>query len=140
MDKKPQRAMRSGKRTSVNNREFAVITYCFIGLFLCTMGYFAYFQIEKSEDFINNPYNSRQEKSFRQTEKFWRKQRRTKKGTKRAVIRTAVCFRILSAILQKITAVPALNPGQILICCVPIRFFWKKPWIKLRMRRVSGIM
>ena len=61
MDKKPQRAMRSGKRTSVNNREFAVITYCFIGLFLCTMGYFAYFQIEKSEDFINNPYNSRQE-------------------------------------------------------------------------------
>lgn len=49
------------KSASVNNREFAVITYCFIGLFLCIMGYFAWFQIVKSEDFINNPYNSRQE-------------------------------------------------------------------------------
>ena len=48
-------------KASVNNREFAVITYCFIGLFLCIMGYFAYFQVVKSEDFINNPYNSRQE-------------------------------------------------------------------------------
>ncbi len=46
---------------SVRNREFAVITYCFIGLFLCLMGYFVYFQVEKSEDFINNSYNSRQE-------------------------------------------------------------------------------
>lgn len=38
-----------------------MITYCFIGLFLCTMGYFAYFLMVKSEDFINNPYNTRQE-------------------------------------------------------------------------------
>ena len=48
-------------KPAVRNLEFAVITYCFIGLFLCTMGYFVYFQIEKSEDFINNPYNTRQE-------------------------------------------------------------------------------
>lgn len=49
------------RRKSVNNREFAVIAYCFIGLFLCTMGYFVYFQVAKSEEFINNPYNARQE-------------------------------------------------------------------------------
>lgn len=30
-------------------------------MFLCCIGYFAYFQIVKSEDFINNPYNARQE-------------------------------------------------------------------------------
>ena len=48
-------------RASVKNREFAVITYCFFGLFLSMMGYFVYFQTEKSEDFINNPYNARQE-------------------------------------------------------------------------------
>lgn len=48
-------------KKTVRNREFAVITYCFLGLFLCLMGYFTYFQIKKSEDFINNPYNSRQE-------------------------------------------------------------------------------
>lgn len=28
---------------------------------MCCVGYFAYFQIVKSEDFINNPYNARQE-------------------------------------------------------------------------------
>lgn len=48
-------------RASVKNREFAVITYCFFGLFLSMMGYFVYFQTEKGEDFINNPYNARQE-------------------------------------------------------------------------------
>ena len=57
---------REKPKTSVHNREFAVITYCFVGLFLCMMGYFAYFQIVKSEDFINNSYNTRQE-SFAQT-------------------------------------------------------------------------
>ncbi len=58
-----QKSRTSGKSS---NREFAVITYCFIGLFLCTMGYFAYFQVVKSEDFINNSYNTRQE-SFADT-------------------------------------------------------------------------
>lgn len=38
-----------------------MITYCFIGLFLCTMGYFVYFQVVRSEDFINNTYNTRQD-------------------------------------------------------------------------------
>lgn len=58
-----QKSRTSGKSS---NREFAVITYCFIGLFLCTMGYFVYFQVVKSEDFINNSYNTRQE-SFADT-------------------------------------------------------------------------
>lgn len=61
MDRKQKETQKGKKQNSVNNREFAVITYCFIGLFLCTMGYFVYFQVAKSEDFINNPYNSRQE-------------------------------------------------------------------------------
>lgn len=56
-----QKDMTTKSKKSIRNREFAVITYCFIGLFLCTMGYFVYFQVEKSEDFINNTYNTRQE-------------------------------------------------------------------------------
>lgn len=43
-----------------NNREFAIITYLFVAVFIMMMGYFAYFQIFKSEDFINSPYNTRQ--------------------------------------------------------------------------------
>ena len=41
------------------NREFAVITYFFLALFICLSGYFVYFLQFKSEDFINNPYNAR---------------------------------------------------------------------------------
>lgn len=42
------------------NREFVIITYLFVGVFIMMMGYFAYFQIFRSEDFINSPYNTRQ--------------------------------------------------------------------------------
>ena len=56
-EKQPDSTQKS--KTSVRNREFAVITYCFTGLFLCLIGYFIYFQVVKSEDFINNSYNTR---------------------------------------------------------------------------------
>lgn len=49
------------KKVSPKNREFAVITYLFLALFIGMMAYFVYFQIFLSEDFINNPYNKRQE-------------------------------------------------------------------------------
>lgn len=32
----------------------------FVGMFILMMGYFVYFQVFKSEDFINSPYNTRQ--------------------------------------------------------------------------------
>lgn len=41
------------------NKEFAVIAYFFIGIFLAMIVYFTYFQIARSEQFINNPYNTR---------------------------------------------------------------------------------
>lgn len=49
------------KKKSGKNREFAVIAYSFLAIFVCMMGYFAYFQFFKSEDFINSPYNTRQD-------------------------------------------------------------------------------
>ncbi|MGN0349243.1 MAG: peptidoglycan D,D-transpeptidase FtsI family protein [Roseburia sp.] len=48
------------KEKTHKNREFAVITYSFLGIFVCVMLYFSYFEFVKSEDFINNPYNTRQ--------------------------------------------------------------------------------
>jgi peptidoglycan glycosyltransferase len=41
------------------NKEFAIVTYVFLALFLCMTGYFLYFVGFESEDFINNPYNAR---------------------------------------------------------------------------------
>ncbi|MCI8485199.1 MAG: penicillin-binding protein 2 [Lachnospiraceae bacterium] len=58
-----RRSTERKSKTSTNrekNREFAVITYLFVGMFILMMGYFVYFQVFRSEDFINSPYNTRQ--------------------------------------------------------------------------------
>ncbi|MGN0341988.1 MAG: peptidoglycan D,D-transpeptidase FtsI family protein [Roseburia sp.] len=48
-------------KTSTKNKEFVVITYIFLLMFLAMMCYIVYFMAVKSEDFINSPYNSRQD-------------------------------------------------------------------------------
>lgn len=48
-------------KKKVRNREFAVVTYLFLAIFISLMGYMVYFQTVKSEDFINSPYNTRQD-------------------------------------------------------------------------------
>ena len=61
-DNRSKNSIKTGKKKkNTKNREFAVITYSFLALFICLMGYFSYFQFFKSEEFINNPYNTRQE-------------------------------------------------------------------------------
>ena len=57
-DQKPQQA-RAAKRH--RNREYAVITYFFLFIFVAMIGYFLYFQFVKSDEFINSPYNSLQD-------------------------------------------------------------------------------
>ena len=60
--RKQNRDSKQKSGTSVSkNKEFAVITYLFLAIFICLMGYMVYFQTVKSEDFINSPYNSRQD-------------------------------------------------------------------------------
>lgn len=49
------------KTSRKKNKEFAVIMYVFLAIFVCMMGYFTYFEFIKSEDFINSPYNKRQD-------------------------------------------------------------------------------
>lgn len=48
-------------KNSVRNREFAVVAYLFLTIFLGMIAYFTYFQVQKSEAFINSPYNARQD-------------------------------------------------------------------------------
>lgn len=40
-----------------NNKEFSVVTYIFVTIFMVMIAYFVYFVAFTSEDFINNPYN-----------------------------------------------------------------------------------
>ncbi|MBQ1310694.1 MAG: penicillin-binding protein 2, partial [Blautia sp.] len=43
------------------NREYAMVSAFFIVMFLGLIAYLIYFQVEISEDFINSPYNTRQD-------------------------------------------------------------------------------
>lgn len=63
--KKALKSTERKSKTSTKNREFVIITYMFVGMFILMMGYFVYYQVFKSEDFINSPYNTRQD-SFTQ--------------------------------------------------------------------------
>ncbi|WP_235828955.1 peptidoglycan D,D-transpeptidase FtsI family protein [Anaerosacchariphilus polymeriproducens] len=48
-------------KKSERNKELAVITYIFLGIFMLLMGYFVYFNVFVSEEVINSPYNARQD-------------------------------------------------------------------------------
>lgn len=61
-DEKKKVKRRGGNRNkSLQNREFLVVMYLFLALFLAMAAYFVYFQQFKSEEFINSPYNSLQD-------------------------------------------------------------------------------
>lgn len=49
------------KRRRSKNREYAIISYLFVGIFVALAGYVIYFNAVKSEEFINSPYNTRQD-------------------------------------------------------------------------------
>ncbi len=57
---KSNKTKKSKMANRVANKEFAKITYAFVGLFLCMIGYISYYQIVNSDDVINSPYNPRQ--------------------------------------------------------------------------------
>ncbi|MCI5828396.1 MAG: penicillin-binding protein 2 [Lachnospiraceae bacterium] len=57
-EKQPQKTKGRARRRD-KNKEFAMIAYFFIGIFLAMIVYFTYFQFARSEQFINNPYNTR---------------------------------------------------------------------------------
>lgn len=59
IDKQNEKA--ASIKNTRQNREFAVVTYFFLTIFLGMIAYFVYFQVEKSEAFINSPYNTRQD-------------------------------------------------------------------------------
>lgn len=59
--KSKQKVRPKKEREKGKNREFLVVMYLFLALFLAMMAYFVYFQVFLSEEFINSPYNSLQD-------------------------------------------------------------------------------
>lgn len=56
---RPETPKQKKRGRSARNRELAVVTYLFVGLFTLMVGYFIYFEAILSPNVINNPYNSR---------------------------------------------------------------------------------
>ena len=60
--KKKQKKKSVKKQTKrTNNREYSNILLIFTGIFVLMIGYLVHFQVVKSRDTINNPYNARLE-------------------------------------------------------------------------------
>lgn len=61
MEKKKNVKKAKSRLKKGNSREYSNILLVFTGIFLLMAGYLAYFQVVKSRDTINNPYNARLE-------------------------------------------------------------------------------
>ena len=48
------------KRKRSKNKEYTIISYFFVAIFISLIGYMVYFNVEKREDVISSPYNTRQ--------------------------------------------------------------------------------
>lgn len=61
-DRRPlERGEAKKKKKRMTNKEFARVTYMFVTLFLVMIGYLIYFNVVKSKEIINSPYNVRQD-------------------------------------------------------------------------------
>ena len=61
MKKKQKKKRNQNNQNNQNNREYSFVLYLFTGLFVMLIGYVSMFQITKSREVINNPYNARLE-------------------------------------------------------------------------------
>lgn len=53
---------RSKQKKASGGKEYVVVSYLFVFIFLALIGYMVYFNVYLSEDFMNSPYNKRQDK------------------------------------------------------------------------------
>lgn len=52
-------SLQGAKKKKSRNKEYAIVTYVFLAIFICMTGWLVYFMQFQSEDFINNSYNAR---------------------------------------------------------------------------------
>ena len=56
-----RKAQEISKKRRSRNREYTFVSCFFVLIFVSLIGYLVYFDKVKSEDFINSPYNTRQD-------------------------------------------------------------------------------
>lgn len=66
LERREKKPLKTKQKKNKSNREFAIVAYCFIFIFIAMIGNLVYFQAFQAEDIINNSHNKRQ-KIFSQT-------------------------------------------------------------------------
>ncbi len=61
MNEKNEKRTEKKKNKKPKNQEMLYVAYIFLGIFICMIGYFVYFQTMVSSDVITSPYNKRQD-------------------------------------------------------------------------------
>lgn len=56
-----RRQKEENRKRRARNKEYTLVSVFFVLIFVSMIGYLIYFSVEKSEDFINSPYNTRQD-------------------------------------------------------------------------------
>ena len=56
-----RKAQEISRKKRSRNREYTFVSCFFVLIFVSMIGYLVYFNYAKSEDFINSPYNTRQD-------------------------------------------------------------------------------
>ena len=57
--RKKQKKVSTGK-------EYAIIAYFFVGIFLALIGYLVYYNVELADEYANNPYNSKRQSTYQE--------------------------------------------------------------------------
>lgn len=52
--------MKKKQKKASGGKEYVVVAYTFVVIFLSLIGYMVYFNVKLSEEFLNSPYNKRQ--------------------------------------------------------------------------------
>ena len=61
LNEKNEKRSDKKKNRKPKNQEMLYVAYIFVGIFVCMIGYFVYFQTMVSSNVITSPYNKRQD-------------------------------------------------------------------------------
>ena len=75
IERKPsKKKSRNKQKKASTGKEYTIIAYCFVGIFLALIGYLVYFNVELRDEYANSPYNSKRQGTYQERvtkERFW---------------------------------------------------------------------
>lgn len=57
---------RKKQKKASTGKEYAIIAYFFVGIFLALIGYLVYYNVELADEYANNPYNSKRQSTYQE--------------------------------------------------------------------------